>query len=89
MERGRELLRPRNLALAGVIGAIALYEYYCPQEETISEALDPILSSKYGWAIEAGLWITTAHITNRLAREVDPFEQGLSRIRQRGIRARE
>ena len=84
----REGLRPSSVAWAGILGAVALYELLAPQGETLSERLDPILEGKYKYLLLGALGVTAAHLGNSLPHSIDPFEQGLSRIRQRAIQAR-
>lgn len=80
--------RPENIALGVIAGAIAGYELLCPPGSTISEKFDPLLEGKYRHLVTLAVGVTALHILNRLPTQVDPFEQGLSRIRQRALRAR-
>ena len=76
--------KPRPSTIAwGVIGAgVSLYELGCPQGETLSERLDPLLEGRGRYVVLGGIAITAAHLMNLIPTQVDPFEQGLSRIRQ-------
>ena len=81
--------RPEDVALGLLaIGGIA-YEFLCPNNKTISDHADRLLDTKYRPIIELGMLVTYLHVANKLPNSIDPFEQGLSRIRQRAIRARQ
>lgn len=80
--------RPSTVAWLAIGAGVSAYELMCPQGETLSERLDPLLEGRYRHLVAAAVGITALHLMNRIPDSVDPFEQGLSRIRQRALRAR-
>lgn len=75
-------IRPSTYAWTGILAGVSLYELTCPQGETLSERLDPLLEGRAKYLVLGGIAVTAAHLINLIPERVDPFEQGLSRIRQ-------
>lgn len=76
-------MRSREIAVATLAVGISAYEILCRNEETISEFFDPHMEQKWKQALVVGLGaVTLAHIANLLPESKDPFEKGLSPIRQ-------
>ena len=81
--------KPATIAWIGLGIATAVYEGWCPDGETLSEGFDRALENKNTRHIALGLLaVTAAHLANVLPEPIDPFEQGLSKIRRRIIRNR-
>lgn len=74
--------RPSTLAWGAIGIGVSLYELSCPQGETLSERLDPLLEGRSRYIVMGGIAITAAHLMNLIPTQADPFEQGLSRLRQ-------
>ena len=77
--------RPRisTMAWTGLVAAVTAYELACPDGETLSEWIDPHMEHPLRRALITGaIGATALHLTNLLPKEIDPFEQGLSKIRQ-------
>ena len=77
--------KPRisTVAWTGLAAAVALYELACPDGETLSEWIDPHMEHPIRRAcITGAIGVTALHLTNLLPNQVDPFEQGLSKVRQ-------
>lgn len=87
MER-REGLRPSSVAWAGILGAVAVYELLAPNNETLSHRVDSGLEGRNRYITAGAIGVTALHLLNLIPDKIDPFEQGLSRIRQRALRAR-
>lgn len=75
-------LRPAHVAWAAIGIGVSAYELLAPQGETLSEGFDTIMDSKLKYAAMGAVAITALHICNQIPEKYDPFEQGLSRIRQ-------
>ena len=68
--------KPATIAWAATLGGIALYEWRCPEGETLSEGVDRALENrKYKSIVIGGIAITALHLLNVLPNEVDPFHQ--------------
>lgn len=75
--------RPSAMMWAGLGAAITAYELLAPDQETLSEYLDPHLERPLKRALITGaIGVTALHLVNALPNHLDPFEQGLSKIRQ-------
>lgn len=68
--------RPSNVAW-GILGAaVALYDYYAPPGETMSEAVDRALQKPLGRVMAIGaVAVTAAHLINLLPPSVDPIHK--------------
>lgn len=82
------LARPSTYAWTGILASVTAYELTCPQGETLSERLDPLLESRSRYLVIGGIAVTAAHLMNLIPERIDPFEQGLSRVRQAYKRSR-
>ena len=76
------LARPSTLAWGAIGAGVAAYEMLCPQGETLSERLDPLLEGRSRYIVMGGIAVTAAHLMNLIPDRLDPYEQGLSRVRQ-------
>lgn len=74
--------RPSTIAWGAILGGVALFELLTPNGETLSDRVDTVLEGKYKYLALGAIGITAAHLANVLPESADPFEQGLSRIRQ-------
>lgn len=61
-----------KLAIAGLIGGVALYDIKCPKGETISEGVDRLME-KHKLATLGVIAITAAHLGNILPDRYDPI----------------
>ena len=76
-------MRHREAAVAAIAAGVSIYELMCPQNETISEFFDPHMEKPLRRAALLGAGaITLLHLANIIPERIDPYEQGLSRIRQ-------
>lgn len=66
--------RPSNVAW-GVLGAsVAVYEYYAPDNELLSNAVDRALERPIGRVLVAGaIGATALHLLNLLPERYDPY----------------
>ena len=72
--------RPSTLAWAGLIGGIAAWDALCPQGESLSERLDPIIEKPIGRVfVYAAIGTTALHLSNLLPEQLDPFSRVGSR----------
>lgn len=63
---------PSKLAIAGLIGGVALYDIKCPRGETISEGVDRLLE-KHKLATLGVIAVTALHLGNVLPDRYDPI----------------
>lgn len=77
--------RPKasSVAWGVLLASVSAYELLCDDGDTLSEYLDPHMEKRWKQVLVlgAGALITT-HIANVLPRPIDPFDNGLSRVRQ-------
>lgn len=79
--------RPSTLAMATLGVGITAYELLCADGETLSEWLDPHMDKPLRRAAIGGaMAVTVLHLANCFEtlglERLDPFENGLSKIRQ-------
>lgn len=68
--------KPSTLAWGGLIAGVAAYDILCPEGETLSERLDPLLENKFTKPLVIGaVGITALHLTNILPPNLDPFHR--------------
>lgn len=60
-------------AWIGLAAGVAAYDILCPKGETLSEAVDRGLETKYKALIYAGIGMTALHLANLLPEKADPF----------------
>lgn len=65
---------PSKLAIAGLIGGVALYDIKCPKGETISEGVDRLIE-RHKLLTLGTIAVTAAHLANILPERVDPFHR--------------
>ena len=61
-----------KVAIASIIGGVAIYEALCPDGELISEQVDRIMSSKMGKiAVHTLVWTVAGHLTGVIPEKYD------------------
>lgn len=71
---------PSKLAIAGLIGGVALYDIKCPKGETISEGVDRLLE-KHKLATLGTIAVTALHLGNVLPDRYDPIHNMFKMIK--------
>lgn len=65
-----------KLAWAGLLTGVCVYEYYAPEGQLLSEAVDRGLEHPVGKVlIPLAIGVTALHLLNILRPEVDPIHQ--------------
>lgn len=65
---------PSKIAIATVLGGVAVYDCLCPRGETISEGCDRLLQTKLGkLAVPLVAYTLAAHVSNHIPEKYDPI----------------
>ena len=79
-------MRPSTKMWLGIGAAIGAYEYFAPEGELLSEAVDRGLEGKHRALVIGGIAITAAHLLNIFdhydMKHLDPYSAVLSKIRR-------
>lgn len=68
-----ERWRPK-IAIASVLGGVALYDFLCPKGDTISEGCDDLIGTKIGRiAVPLVAYTLAAHVSNHIPEQLDPI----------------
>ena len=63
---------PSKLAIASIIGGVALYDALCPRGETISEGADRLRETKIGkYLVPLVVATTSMHLTRTIPEKYD------------------
>ena len=72
--------RASEVAWAGLVAGVGIYDYMSPDGETLSERLWDAQDTKIGKAVTyTAIGITALHLMNRLPERVDPI-RGIGKI---------
>lgn len=76
MANTMERPRPSTVGWALLIGGVALWDFLCPEGETLSEGVDHALEHPIGkYFALGGIAVTAAHLANVLPDNIDPIHQ--------------
>jgi len=75
-------MRPSNAAWAVLGASVAAYEYFAPQDELLSQAVDRALERPVArFLVMGAIGATALHLLNVLPERVDPLHQVAERFR--------
>ncbi len=78
--KDKEKHLPSKLAIAGLIGVVALYDIKCPKGETISEGVDRLLE-RHKLLTIGTIAVTALHLGNALPDRYDPIHNMFKMIK--------